>query len=359
MNVDFSAMPKHMADVAQKLSEKYEFSSLISKGANSYVLIGTNPMIARKVAVKFYYWGDGAHAEPQKLSTLASPHVLEVHDAAAIDSDDAYFVTPFCDDGDLDDLLQKGPIGVLRAVDYLQQIASGASFIHGAGYIHRDLKPSNIFCQSDGKLVIGDFGSVVKIGDNGYAQTISTHSLIYRTPEEITTKRAYTQGDVYQLGIMLYQLLGGSLSYKLEDWLTPKQQNMCQSLPHPENQIFADKAVEDLIKKGRILNLSSLPAWCAPSLASVIRKCTNVDRTKRFQSIAALKAKLNNIRSSLPDWRLEPSPVLYRPHAKFRPVNLGSSFIIEKLAKGGTAWRRVHQIEAGPLSQVIKRAENL
>ena len=211
MPVYFSALPQNIA-----------FYSINDKGGNGYVLIGRNQIIERKVVVKFYYWGYGAHAEPKILSELASPHVLKVDDAASIDEDYAYFITPYCEQGDLDDLLLKGGIGVRRAIDILLDIASGTSFIHGKGFLHRDLKPSNIFCEHNGKFVIGDFGSVVKKGDHGYTETRSHHSLLYRTLEEIKFGRAYEQSDVYEIGIVFYQLLGGLLSYDEQAWLNPK-----------------------------------------------------------------------------------------------------------------------------------------
>ena len=212
-----------MAATAAELAKKIDFESINHKGANGHVLIGRNRQLDRKVVVKFYYWGDGAHAEPKLLSDLASANVLEVYDAAAIDDDDAYFVTPFCEDGDLDDFITANRFGVRQAVDMLLDVASGASFIHSRGFVHRDLKPSNIFKRAGGLLVIGDFGSVVKKGEAGYAQTKSRHSLLYRTPEEVKTGRAYEQSDIYQLGILLFQLLGGRLSSDLMEWLTAKE----------------------------------------------------------------------------------------------------------------------------------------
>jgi serine/threonine protein kinase len=292
MPIDFTILPDNIANAIRDLEAKYVFKSMNHKGANGHVLVGCNPMLNRKVVVKIYYWGDGAHAEPQTLSSLASSNVLRVEDAAAIDKDNAYFVTPFCEQGDLDDVLCQGKIGLIQALDYLQDIASGASYIHGAGYIHRDLKPSNIFCQNDGKLVIGDFGSVVKIGEQGYAETGSTHSLIYRSPEEIATKRAYPQGDIYQLGIILYQLLGGLLPYDLAGWLKPKELAAYNARLYPENQIYADSVVKGLIVRGKVLDLDRLPAWCPKQLIAVIRKCTKVDRVDRFDSVSALKAEL-------------------------------------------------------------------
>ena len=312
MAIELSGLPDKVAATAKELAKKIEFESINHKGGSGYVLIGRNTLIDRKVVVKFYYWGDGAHAEPKLLSDLASPHVLRVDDAAAIDGEDAFFITPFCDGGDLDDVINKGKIGVRRAVDMLLDIASGASFIHGKGFIHRDLKPSNVFSDHGGKLLIGDFGSVVKKGEHGYAETKSRHSVLYRTPEEIASRRAYPQGDIYQLGIVLYQLLGGALPTEEQAWLKPAELGKYLTLPHPENQLYAAEKIEQRISAAKLLDLKSLPAWCPPELISVIRKCCKVAPGDRFESMAALIVKLHNLRPSLPDWRFDPHPVLYR-----------------------------------------------
>ncbi len=359
MPVDFSALPKNIAATAAQLAKKIAFESINDKGGNGYVLVGRNILIDRKVVVKFYYWGDGAHAEPKLLSELASPHVLKVDDAAAIDNDDAYFITPFCEEGDLDDVIQKGRIGVRRAVDFLLDIASGASSIHGKGFLHRDIKPSNIFCETGGRLVIGDFGSVVKKGDHGYAQTVSRHSLLYRTPEEITSGRAYEKGDIYQLGIILYQVLGGSFPYDEQAWLKPKELARRLELPHPDNQIYANGIIEQRIVKGKLLDLNSLPPWCPPELVSVIRKCCKVNLEDRFESVSALMAKVNNLRASLPDWRFEPYPVLHRHHAKFRVVEAEGRYSVEKLVKSGGSWRKVHAAKPSSINEAIEAAQKL
>ncbi|KQX20699.1 hypothetical protein ASD39_03805 [Sphingomonas sp. Root50] len=358
--MDLTILPAGIAAAATELAKKIEFESVNDKGANGYVLIGRNRQLARKVVVKFYFWGDGAHAEPKLLADLASPNVLEVHDAAAIDEDDAYFVTPFCEHGDLDDVIAAGGIGVRQAVDMLLQVASGASFIHGKGYVHRDLKPSNVFKRGDGSLLIGDFGSVVRKGDGGYAETKSRHSLLYRSPEEIATDRSYEQSDIYQLGILFYQLLGGRLPYQMMDWLNAKEKSEYANLPHPDNELYAIEAFERrIISKGRLLDLDSLPPWCPSGLRGVIRTCCKVDRTKRFESVSALITKLNNLRASLPDWRCEPEPVLYRPRAKFRIVGSTGSFSIEKMVSSGTAWRKVRAAKPSTLREAVEAAERL
>lgn len=351
--------PKFLA-VAEELNKRIEFESINEKGANGYVLIGTNRITDRKVVVKFYYWGDGAHAEPRLLADLASEHVLQIHDAAAVDDEDAYFMAPYCENGDLDDVMQASSIGNVRAVDIILDIASGANFIHSKGYLHRDLKPSNVFCDNDKKFVIGDFGSVVKKGADGYAETASKHSLLYRTPEEINSNRAYEQGDVYQLGVILYQLLGGYLPYNETDWLTAKQLALYQTMPHPENQLFAASIIEKKIKDGNLLNLSSLPAWCPSELKAVIRKCCRVNHADRFEGVSAMMVKLNNIRASLPDWRCDPDPILYRHRARFRITESGGTYGIEKKLDTATNWRRQRKIEpCTSMQEAVERAESL
>lgn len=356
MPVNLTTLPPNISKIATKLAKRIDFESINEKGANGYVLVGRNKLLDRKVVVKFYYWGDGVHMEPKLLSMLASPHVLKVDDAASIDSNDAYFIAPFCDAGDLDDVIAAGQIGVKRAVDMLMDVATGASFIHAKGYIHRDLKPSNIFCDDAGKLLIGDFGSVVKKGDNGYAQTASRHSLLYRTPEEIQSARAYPQGDVYQLGIVLYQILGGHLPYEEPAWLNAKELGVYATLSEPNNQIYATGVIEQKIVKGKLLDFSSIPAWCPTELVSLIRKCCKVSITDRLDSPSTLIAKLHNLRASLADWRFEPDPVLYRGKAKIRIVEVEGKYTLEKMAGAGSAWRKVRSVKPCSLSQAVARA---
>lgn len=353
--VDLSALPSNVAVAALELAKKIAFEHINDKGANGYVLIGHHSMLGRKVVVKFYYWGDGVHAEPKFLSDLASPHVLQVDDAATAGDGWAYFVTPFCEKGDLDDVMEKGRIGVRSAVDYVIEIASGASYIHGKGFLHRDLKPSNVFCENSGKLVIGDFGSVVMKGAKGYTETASKHSLLYRTPEEIEAQRAYEQGDVYQLGIILYQLLGGNLPYAEKAWLAPAELEHYSTLSSPDDQIYATGIIEKKILAGKLIDLKSLPPWCPAPLISVIRKCCNVAHEKRFPNVSALITKLNNLRPTLPDWRFEPEPVLHRSSSRFRIVETRGLFRVEKMISG--PWRKINAIAPTSLEQAIEAAE--
>jgi len=360
MPIDISSLDESLRTTATDLAEKIDFQQVIDKGQNGYVLIGQNKIIDRKVVVKFYYWGDGEHAEPKLLSQLSHPRILPVHDAAAIDKNWAYFITPCCEQGDLDAVIQNAGVGIRRAIDMILDVASGVAFMHGKGFLHRDLKPANIFLDNESRLLIGDFGSVAEKNSNGYVQTLSRHSLIYRTPEEVQLRQAYDQSDIYQLGIIFYQLLGGYLPYEKEAWLTPQELAIYKAKAYPSDDLFANGIIEERIKKGKIVDLRSLPPWCPPGLVSLIRKCCSVAHSDRLESVSAFIARLNNLRSAVPDWRLEPEPALYRDHAKFRVVENGlGQYRIEKMAKRGKSWRIVHSASPSSLKQAIGQAEAL
>ena len=197
----------------------------------------------------------------------------------------------------------------------------------------------------------------MKKGANGYTETASKHSLLYRTPEEIQSKRAYEQGDVYQLGVILYQLLGGRLPYGEQDWLKPDEQSHYLTLSHPENQFYANGIIEQKIVAGKLLDLTSLPPWCPSQVVSVIKKCCAKAHGSRFPNLSALITKLNNVRPTLPDWRLEPTPVLYRSNSCFKLVETNGQYRVEK--RVGGPWRKVNSVKATSLKQAIDAAEKL
>ncbi|TIX45574.1 MAG: hypothetical protein E5W81_04415 [Mesorhizobium sp.] len=338
MALDLSPLPQSIRLKAEELSRDIEFFNIIDKGANGYVLIGHNNLLNRNVVVKFYFWGGGDHAEPALLANLDSEHILKVHHAESINKDDAFFMTPYCASGDLDDALVKHKFGTVEAIDVLSQIAAGASFLHGNGYLHRDLKPSNIFCLSDDRFVIGDFGSVVVQNDEGYAKTSTRHSLLYRPPEELDQKCFYRQGDIYQLGMVFYQVLGGYLPYHERDWLTDKEKKKYDGLAGWDQQGFATSIIGSRIARSRILDYSTLPGWTPTALMTIIRKCCAKALGDRYSSVADLAAKLNNVRSKIPEWRIGEYPVLHRAKKRFRIVPHKGDFAIEKVR-----WRPVEE----------------
>jgi len=340
---EIAALPANLQPTAVRLGESVAFSDVIDKGANGYVLIGHHKLLNRMVVVKFYYWGDGVHIEPAMLARLESAHVLKVDHAEAIDNDDAFFITRYCSAGDLDDELATRIFGPVEAIDAILQFGAGVSYLHGEGYVHRDLKPSNLFVTDDGGRVIGDFGSVVQIGEEGCANSLSKRSIIYRPPEDFQGNRFYRQGDIYQLGMVLYQLLGGELPYDIESWLTRKQIADGTSMDTFDRQVFYNSVIEDRIRRGKVLKLGSLPEYVPEALKRVIRKACHLDKDSRYPTAADFLATLNNIRRRVFDWRVDDGILSLRDsNRKYRIVPVGGQFHVEKQVTAG--WRRQHEL---------------
>lgn len=355
LNLD--ALPAALQPTAKRLAENISFDNFVKKGGNGYVLIGRNRLLAQDVVVKFYYWGGGDHAEPALLASLNCPNILQVLYAEKINNDDAFFVTPFCEMGDLDDALEQRNFGPLQAVDVLLQIAAGVSYLHAKRLLHRDLKASNVFCLANGCFVIGDFGSVVSQNAEGCAITLTRHSLLYRPPEEILTRSMSRQSDIYQLGLLLFQVLGGSLPYDECDWLSGAQKVSYALLPKSDRQLFATKIIEDKICRGKILNFSSLPPWVPVNLKNIVRQACALNAGKRYETVADMAASLSNLRSGVPDWRIEEDPVLFRKKKMFRITRQLHGLVIEKNVGGG--WRTEQRFKPKDMSEAVAIAESL
>ena len=337
-NKTFSVPPEYLS-AFERLSENILFEHEIRKGANGYVVVGKNRVLDVRVVVKFYYWNKGLYAEPKKLFALQHPNVLKVMDAVAIDDSSAYFITPYCVSGDMDDLMRAGPVSSKEAVDIVSRVLSGLSHIHSAGFIHRDIKASNVFISNSGAPVIGDFGSVVEGNDKGFATTASKHAIIYRPPEDFSGNNFYRQGDIYQLGILLYQLLGGALPYDETSWLSKAEMLKYGSLSGFERQMVVDGAISKKICGGRLLDFDSIPCWIDPPLRRIIKKATNLRICDRYQSSSDFRSSLFAVQSSMLNWIHEGSCIVAHGRKKSLKIDQSNEFKVAKKVNGN--WRNM------------------
>lgn len=109
----------------------------------------------------------------------------------------------------------KTPLGPAETVGIVAGIAAGLAYAHGRGVVHRDLKPGNILLASDGTPKIADWGlgKVLGEGDETVAPGYSLH---YAAPEQLAPARfghPDERTDLYQLGVVFYELLTGTLPY--------------------------------------------------------------------------------------------------------------------------------------------------
>lgn len=107
------------------------------------------------------------------------------------------------------------PVPLAQACAYARQLLSALEYIHDQGVIHRDLKPANIMRRDDGRLVIMDFGLALLTDKDRSRLTASGHVLgtpLFMAPEQVTGAEPGPHTDLYALGLIIYEMVEGSLN---------------------------------------------------------------------------------------------------------------------------------------------------
>ncbi len=125
--------------------------------------------------------------------------------ATIIDDNDA---TPH--DGPLVVASEAAAFDEARLRDAFKQIALGLSALHEANKVHRDIKPSNIRVTPEGRVVLLDFGLVLKTDDSHDAElSIMAGTPAYMAPEQVSSSGVGPEADWYAMGVVMYQCLTG------------------------------------------------------------------------------------------------------------------------------------------------------
>lgn len=353
--IEGSSAPPEIKRSLSELSKNIEFHREDSKAANGYVFFGMNRVTGMHITLKYYYWGGKSeyHAEPRQLAQINAQNVLKILDAGLIDTKWAYFVTPTCTGGDLDLVLESSPLGVKTALEYTYQALSGLSHLHGSRFLHRDLKLANLYLTESSSVVIGDFGSVKRLPNKTSTIPASSHSLIYRPPETIITDLYGIPGDIYQCGLILYQLLGGTLSYDGLAWLNKRELTQMEKLTTPlDRESFIDYCIKTKIAAGKAIDLTSLPSWVPKSIHRIIKTACHVKAAQRFQSASAFMAKIHEIRPSVPDWEVVEGCPTLTAKTSYRIVCGNDGYSVQK--RVGATWRNDNTCVGATLEELVK-----
>ncbi|WP_256468182.1 protein kinase [Bradyrhizobium sp. 160] len=297
------------------------------------------------------------HAEPQALMSLQSPYVLQVLEAGYAGNEWAYFVTPHCAEGDLDNLLQANQTSNLAALDKCSNILMGLAELHGRRLLHRDIKPENVYLHNE-KAIIGDFGSIAKLPEGNDAVVASKHAVLYRPPESVVSNTYGFGGDIYQCGVVLYQLLGGALPYDEINWLNKTQKLKYQKLPYPDSTLYADDCIRERIAKGRLLDFSTINAWAPDGLVKIARRACSRDPKARFSSVAEFLARLSETRAFVHDWkRTSEDELMVEGSTSYLIKRVGQQYRILK-RKSSSEWRSDNTITGGSdLKKIVRDIE--
>jgi len=144
------------------------------------------------------------------VAQLEHPHILPIYDFGEYESQ-LYIVMRYVTGGSLEDLIASGPMDLSHAFPHVQAIASALDFAHARNVIHLDLKPSNILLDTDQTSYLADFGLAAVLRADGTAQNPGYGTLLYMSPEQLTSGELDHRADIYAFGILIYQMLTAEL----------------------------------------------------------------------------------------------------------------------------------------------------
>ena len=201
----------------------YRLIKTIAESATAAVYLARNDDLTQPVALKVQALkgrGEVTEADRQRfvrecqiLSSLNHRSIADVLDYGITD-EYSYLALEYFPCGSLRDRL-KNPVSEADAVNYARQIGDALQVLHSANVVHRDLKPSNLMLTDDNRLILIDFGSAsMRLAASDLSRSdLCTGTPYYVCPEQIDNRDPDGRGDLYSLGVVLYEMLVGALPY--------------------------------------------------------------------------------------------------------------------------------------------------
>ena len=248
-----------MVELGEKLSSRYKIIRPIGQGGMANVFLADDLILDRQVAVKllrFDFQEDKDairrfQREAMSASQLLHHNIVEVYD---VDEEDGqqYIVMEYVDGTDLKSFIrEKSPISLELTVSIMSQILSAIDLAHRSNIIHRDIKPQNILLTKDNKAKITDFGIAIALTDTSITQTNTLlGSVHYLSPEQARGNNATTKSDIYALGVVLYELITGSVPYDGESAVSVALKHFQEPFPKIREQLdYVPQSLENVVLK--------------------------------------------------------------------------------------------------------------
>ncbi|HJL17003.1 MAG TPA: serine/threonine-protein kinase [Sandaracinaceae bacterium LLY-WYZ-13_1] len=263
--------------IGTTLAGTYRIERRVAEGGMGRLYEGRHTRLQMTVAVKTLRELRGgrpeaiarAEREARAMASIVSPHVARVLDLVRTPDGRPCLVTELLEGEDLEQRLARdGKLPAREAARIARDVARGLAVAHAAGVLHRDIKPSNVFLTRDGQVKLLDFG-VAKLEDT---EALTHAGAFLGTPAYMSPEQASSasdvdeRSDVYGLGAILYEMLGGQ---------------------RPYGDLDTTQTLTRLLR-GEPPRLTALERSVPEGLASVVEHAMSRERDDRFAGAAEM-----------------------------------------------------------------------
>ena len=255
---------------------RYEIVSEIGRGAMGRVFLAMDPVIDRQIALKVMApqtefdpkeWDEMQERfllEARAAGRLRHPGVVTIFDADRDqETDTAYIAMEFVDGQSLQEMVHTcAPLRPAQILPIIEQVGLALNAAHDKGLVHRDVKPANILLDDQGAVKLTDFGITKFQTHNLTAAGTVLGSPSYMSPEQVRGEAIDDRAALFALGVVLFESLTGKLPFH-GDSLATVTYNILELDP---------------------ISSTDLESSVGPEVVDLVRRATEKDRSKRFQS---------------------------------------------------------------------------
>ena len=222
------------------LSSRYRLEAKLGSGGMSTVFLARDETLDRPVAVKVMHREmseqpdqlERFRQEARAVAKLSHPNVVSVIDAGE-DGGHPYIVFEYVEGETLKQRISRiGALDVQEAIAYAIEVARGLSVAHARNLVHRDIKPQNVLIDGEGRAKLTDFGISRQLEQDGMTATgrvLGTTD--YVAPEQAMGRGVDVRGDIYSLGVVLYEMLVGQVPFHAESQVGVAMKHVNEELP--------------------------------------------------------------------------------------------------------------------------------
>ncbi len=208
------------------MNNRYRLVRALGGGGMGEVFLAQDEVLGRDVALKLLdrrlageeEFVERFRREARSAASLSHPGIVAVYDWGPSGDGTYYIAMEYVPGGTLKDHLRReGALSPAAAAGVALRITEALSAAHRNGVIHRDVKPHNVLVTDSGDVKVTDFGIARAANLSTLTRTGSIMgSAHYVSPEQAMGEPVGPRSDLYSLGVVLYEMLTGTLPYDAE-----------------------------------------------------------------------------------------------------------------------------------------------